>query len=232
MPDFFSDTFLFAFLSGVVPALLWLWFWVREDNLHPEPRGRIFMVFFMGMIAVIFVLPFQQLANDFFGGVTDRTIIAWSAIEEFFKLLVAFLFALRTKYMDEPVDALIYMITVALGFSALENALFLFKPLNDGDVIRTVITGNMRFIGASLLHTVSSAVIGLGIALTFYKSRFARRVAAIIGLIVASALHAVFNLFIMESNGSSDTFVIFAYVWGGVIFLLLLFERIKRIRPS
>ena len=49
----------YALLSGVLPALLWLWFWLKEDNLHPEPRKVIARTFISGAIAVIFALIFE-----------------------------------------------------------------------------------------------------------------------------------------------------------------------------
>ena len=48
-------------MGGVAPALLWLWFWLKEDNQKPEPKGLIATIFFIGMICVIVVIPFQNL---------------------------------------------------------------------------------------------------------------------------------------------------------------------------
>ena len=36
-----STHFAIAFLAGLIPALFWLWFWLREDKAHPEPRALI-----------------------------------------------------------------------------------------------------------------------------------------------------------------------------------------------
>ena len=30
---------LFALIGGFVPALVWLWFWLKEDKQKPEPKG-------------------------------------------------------------------------------------------------------------------------------------------------------------------------------------------------
>ena len=118
-----SQTLLFALLGGVLPALLWLWFWLKEDKKSPEPRGLIFMSFVAGMMVVPLVIPFQQFAATYFFGIIALT--SWAATEEILKFLAAWLFVLRRKEMNEPIDAVIYMITIALGFSAFENALYL-----------------------------------------------------------------------------------------------------------
>ena len=51
------------------------------------------------------------------------------------------MFILWRRDVDEAPDYVIYMITVALGFAAAENMLFLFSPL-DGGVIDGIATGS------------------------------------------------------------------------------------------
>ena len=58
------QTILFALLGGVLPALLWLWFWLKEDKKRPEPRGLILLAFIAGMLTVPVVLPFEKLADS------------------------------------------------------------------------------------------------------------------------------------------------------------------------
>ncbi len=224
---FSFQTLTFALLGGILPALLWLWFWLKQDKKRPEPRGLILLAFVVGMIAVPVVLPFEKLADSYFSGTV--AIILWSATEEIFKYAFAYFAVLRRKAMDEPVDAVIYMITVALGFAALENTLFLIGPIVDGNFMDTVINGNLRFLGATLLHTLSSAMIGVMIALSFYKKSIYKKTYAFFGLVLAIILHSLFNFFIMRGSGDK-IMTIFIFVWIGIIILILLFEKVKRIR--
>lgn len=221
------QTLLFALLGGILPALLWLWFWLREDKKRPEPRGLIMLSFVAGMIAVLFVLPFQKFADTYFTGIV--VIVLWAAVEEIFKYGGAYFSALKKKAMDEPIDAVIYMITVALGFAALENALFMLNPLMNGDIASTIVNGNLRFLGATLLHTLSSATIGIMIALSFYKSKWMRKLYTFFGIILAIVLHTLFNFFIIEGGGNK-MFIVFFSVWVGIILLILIFEKIKKIK--
>lgn len=219
-----------ALISGVLPALLWLWFWLREDNLHPEPRNRIAKTFLAGLFSVAIVLPLQMfIANKTNTGSSEQYLL-WAFIEEFMKFAAAFIVALSTDIMDEPIDAVIYMITAALGFSAIENALFILKPLADGNITGLIVTTNLRFIGASLLHIASSASIGLCIALAFYENSKMKHLAILTGLILATALHTAFNLFIIKTSGL-ETFKVFGVVWLGVVLLMYLFEKVKTIKP-
>lgn len=224
MPDI--PTFAWAFAGGLLPALFWLWFWLKEDRRCPEPKGYILLAFIVGMIVVPLVLPVERYIAGIFAGMT--AIILWSAVEELFKFIGVRLTVLRRTIADEPTDMVIYMITVALGFAALENTFFLLNPLAEGSVVSTILTGNLRFVGATLLHVLSSATVGVALAFAFYKSPAAKRLATAIGLILAIVLHAVFNLLIITSKGEY-TFAVFVGVWIGIIALLLFFERVKRI---
>jgi len=226
MADLTVSTVLFSLLGGIVPALLWLWFWLQEDKLHPEPRGRIMFAFWGGMLAVPLVFPLEKLAFSYFG-MSAVTFLVWAAIEEGMKFFMAWVTALRTKAYDEPIDALEYMITVAVGFAALENTLFILNPLIDGNGFQGLVTGNMRFIGASLLHIVASAVLGYCIGREFYRPMKWKIIWRALGLSAAIALHTVFNLFIIYKNGSK-TFAVFTCVWVAALGVLLLFEKIKK----
>ena len=39
------QTLILAVVAGFFPALAWLWFWLREDSEHPEPRRLIALAF-------------------------------------------------------------------------------------------------------------------------------------------------------------------------------------------
>jgi RsiW-degrading membrane proteinase PrsW (M82 family) len=221
-------TVIYALLAGILPALLWLWFWLREDNLHPEPRTLVAVTFLGGMIVVVVAIICERYVYDV---VLDQNYryIAWAAIEEICKLLAVSVIALHSRQMDEPIDAMIYCITIALGFAALENSLFILSPLDSGNIARGIITGNMRFIGATLVHTVCSAIIGFMIGVTFYKNLFIKTIAIIFGVILAIVLHAGFNLSIIDET-VTNTLKVFSWVWIAVVILIILFEEIKGIR--
>jgi RsiW-degrading membrane proteinase PrsW (M82 family) len=218
---------IYSFVGGILPALFWLWFWGREDKLHPEPRGHLLIVFLGGMASVLLVYPLQKLAFDAYG-LTASTLFIWASIEELAKYVVVALLVLYTVDYDEPVDALIYLITAALGFAALENTLFILSPMLDGDFAKGLVTTNMRFIGASMLHVVCSAILGYTIARAFFANKVMKMTWRIFGLSLAIGLHTVFNLFIIGDENGSKTFLAFSVVWMMAIVVLILFEKVKK----
>jgi RsiW-degrading membrane proteinase PrsW (M82 family) len=221
---------IYALLGGIIPALIWLFFWLREDSKHSEPKLLILRTFVFGMISVLLVLPYQSLVDGRFPGSTALAFLLWAALEETFKFGAAYFGGLRSKEDNEPIDPIIYMITAALGFVALENALFILRPLIDGDVSTSILTINMRFLGANLLHIVSSGLVGAALAISFYRSEGIRVQFVLIALIIATIFHTAFNLLLMSSTDIGSAVAVIS-VWISVGGLLILFEKAKTIAP-
>src|SRR3989344_3045443 len=191
------NTFLWAFLGGILPALLWLWFWLKEDGKNPEPKRLIVAALVSGMLAVPIALYFEGVAKSAIQS-GFYLLLAWAIIEEVAKYLGAYIVAFRSicldksKCMDEPIDPAIYLISAALGFAALEKSLFLLAPVGQGIFFASLITGNLRFVGAMVLRVVASGALGLAMGLSFYKSAAAKRLYFALGLCTSIALHTLF----------------------------------------
>jgi len=215
-----------ALLGGVVPSLIWLWFWLKEDNQKPEPKGLIAILFIVGMISVVFVIPIQKFIQSNVSSYQWQ-IIGWASIEEIMKYLGVVIILYKTNRIEEPIDWPIFLITVALGFAALENTLFLLKPISLNETTVGLLTGQLRFLGSTLLHAVSSGTVGIALGLSFYMKKFMKRIYLFIGLILAITLHSTFNFFIMKDNGSG-ILKILGFLWVVTIIIMLLFEKIRR----
>jgi RsiW-degrading membrane proteinase PrsW (M82 family) len=225
-PGFDAKTFITAILWGIVPALLWLFFWLREDKEHKEPRGLIFLTFISGMVSVFFAVGIQKVVA-LLPYHNTALITLWVVVEECIKLLVILLIVRPTRYIDEPIDYGIYFIIAGLGFAGMENALFLLKPLAVSDATVALLTGQMRFLGSTLLHATASGLIGIMVGLAFYQGRTVKIFSGFIGLALAIGLHTVFNLFIIDNNGET-TLQIFGFLWVVTIINILLFEKLRR----
>lgn len=220
-------TLVIAFFGGIIPSLLWLWFWLKEDEEHPEPKRLLAIVFVMGMIAVVVVLPIQKFIQNSVSSY-DSQLILWASAEEILKYLAVLVILYKTNNANEPVDWPIYLITAALGFAALENMLFLLKifPSSIGTTL-SLSTGNLRFLGANLLHAISSGIVGISIGISFYMQKWERNSFLFVGFLVAIALHSAFNFFIIRNDGN-DFLKVLAFLWVVTIIVMLLFEKVRR----
>ncbi|KKS03762.1 MAG: hypothetical protein UU82_C0021G0004 [Candidatus Nomurabacteria bacterium GW2011_GWC2_41_8] len=219
-----------AFLGGIIPSLLWLWFWLKEDEENPEPKGLLALVFVMGMLAVVVVLPVQKFIQAHIGS-SEGQLVLWAGAEEILKYLAVLIILFKTNHANEPIDWPIYLITAALGFAALENSLFLIKPLSVSGATVGLLTGQLRFLGSTLLHTVSSGTIGITIGISFYMDEFRRKWFLFVGFLVAIALHSAFNFFIIRNDGN-DFLKVFAFLWVVTIIVMLLFEKVRRMSTN
>lgn len=229
-PSMTFSQFIAALLVGLIPSLLWLFFWLREDATRSEPRWLLAMCFMAGMIMVLVCIPIEQWLQTLAQTETMKYTL-WAMAEELAKFIAVGAIALHTAWNDEPIDAMIYCIAVALGFAALENTLFVMNPLSHGSAVAvSIIHGNLRSIGATLVHVVSSATIGFALGFNFYHGKAAKFFGWLVAVLVAIAIHASFNISVVHAS-ASDTLKSFGWIWGAVVIIIILFEEVKAVKP-
>lgn len=218
-----------AIFWGILPALAWLVFWIRsEDKKDREPWSLIIMVFLIGMLSVALVIPLEHTVAPY---IKDRNIlmIVWAAIEEIVKYLAIMLTIRGLAHVDDPIDYAMYFIAGALGFAGLENILFLMNAEIISNTTVKLMTGNLRYLGSTLLHAVSTGIIGIGLGLSFYQRWNNKFYYVVGGIIAAVTLHAGFNLFIMNSS-DQNFFRTFGLLWVVSIISILLLEKLRRLK--
>jgi len=232
MIDYYHNIVI-ALVSGFIPTLVWLWFWQREDRKKPEPFYLIVIAFLGGMVATIISFFLEKItAVSFISPASpDFVIYASPIIEEVIKFSLALYLVLRRDDNDEPIDATIYLITVGLGFAALENTFYIFDNIRTAGMTTALAMGDLRFLGAAVLHTLSCATIGVFWGLAFYKNWILKTLAIIFGLALAILLHSAYNYFIISTN-NQVVIVTLGLIWFGAIVLMLILEKVKLVRPG
>jgi len=210
----------------------------------------VLKMFFFGMLAGVMAAIIEVaiffLASFFFQAQIEKYVIVFFIIEQF--IVIALIeelckfFMVKVKVLDhpefdEPVDAMLYMIIVALGFAALENVLVLVL-MERAIIMNAVLITLFRFLGATFLHALSSGTLGYYLALSILepKDRF-KSIAK--GLSVAVVLHALFNIAIInivvgieERNFSlfiiASVFLV-VLLSGLACFLSRCFKKVKKI---
>jgi RsiW-degrading membrane proteinase PrsW (M82 family) len=200
MPTIANLTFTnIAFLValGLLPSLIWLFYYLKHD-LHPEPKRLIVKTFLMGVLfaPVVALLQwlFVEIASNFYDIYKPgASFFLWAAaVEETIKLLAVRVAVLKHAEFDEPTDAMIYMVTAALGFAAIENVLVLMNIIPNGTSYAVGVLA-LRFIGATFLHALAAAITGYFLAISWFFRRHALKL-ILLGLTLATSVHFLFNM--------------------------------------
>lgn len=191
---------------AIIPSVIWLLWYLRKDR-HPEPKRMIVRVFIWGMLiafpAILIENAGIEIARSLALPVFVTTLVVYflivAATEEVLKFFVVHFRVLRrTMQLDEPVDAMVYMIVAALGFAAIEN-IFLLTPLFEKDFVATLHIAFSRFVGATLLHALASGIIGYYLALHIFKAKKGFP-PLIHGFTLAILLHGFYNILVIQTE--------------------------------
>lgn len=234
---------LFYILLGIIPSLIWLNFYLRKDS-HPESNQMVIKVFLLGMLSVFPALLFQKLFYplrldpEYFLSNAFNIFIGVALIEELAKYFAVWIGLFRQTEgnkaeaaLDEPTDIMIYMIIAGLGFAALEN-IFLIFTTSYFPFQETIRLTFLRFIGATFLHALASGIFGFLLAFSYFELKYKKRL-FLIGLLLATALHGLYNFFIIESRMFSPLFlpfIVFLILINFGVFISFAFKKLRNIK--
>jgi len=233
-------------LFGILPGLLWLFYYLRKDS-HPEPKAMILKVFFYGVIITLPVFfiqiwLYQLLSNNlsfqlFLDYPIIVDIIKWFFIialtEETLKYIGLRFTVLKNSQLDEPIDLMIYMVIVAIGFASLENVLYLSSPINSLS-FNVILQSNAkislaRFFSATLLHTLCSALLGYFLALSFLRGK-QKFLLTTTGIVIATGLHGLFDFSIIKLPTPFNIIIPTTIIIGLMVFVIYGFKELKKLK--
>ncbi|MDD2731496.1 MAG: PrsW family glutamic-type intramembrane protease [Candidatus Portnoybacteria bacterium] len=229
---------------GILPSLIWLFFYLHKDA-HPEPKKLVFNVFFWGVMAgpaaILLQLSARWLGNmttDWPSFLKDLGYRDWRfffnilllapVAEECLKYAVVRWKILKNPAFDEPLDAMLYLIISALGFAAIENSLNIFF-LTDLR-IETALTHTLaRFLSATLLHALSSGILGYFLARSLFDSEKRKRL-LFVGFLAAISIHSFYNLlaWLMETEKLFAGLAMAGLLAGLTVLVSWQFRRLKK----
>lgn len=223
--------YLTIFAIGLAPSIIWLVFFERTERDRPERVRDLAFAFIIGSLSTFVALFVQIGIARYFAlsGIDMHSTLGVSVlatVEEIIKFLAVFCVVARRNILKCPLDAMIYMITAAVGFAAVENIALL---INTGAVhtilsdIKTTEVIILRFMGATLLHSVASGIIGFHWALGWVRGKLLW-LHILSGIIIASILHTGFNILVLEYGPASWGLVFVAII---AFFLLIDFEELR-----
>lgn len=185
-------------LSGVIPALVAMWFVDRLDRKRPEPPRLRRMAAFLGMVSVIPALIIGILLSRNVGsqlgsaityqGASFNSFIIAAAVEEACKIGVILWILYGHPELDERMDGIVYACRAGLGFALVENVFYLMSEVTLAGQLTTWI---LRALLAVPGHAMWTGMIGAMAA----SRRFDGRGLGILGgYLLAVAFHGAYDL--------------------------------------
>jgi RsiW-degrading membrane proteinase PrsW (M82 family) len=220
------------FFFAILPSFLWLNFYLRKDQ-RPEPKSMVLKVFFFGMLFAFLALFLEKFLIEGIEviklpqKITDliKIFFGVALVEEFLKFLVVRETVFESKELDEPIDCMIYMIISGLGFAATENLLLLF-PLKSEVLGKLFQISFLRFVSATFLHALSSAIVGFFIGISFFRKKERFKLITF-GIIFATLLHGLYNFSIIEFGEKVGLFLSAILILISAYFVSNFFKRLK-----
>jgi len=231
-----TETKILLSIFAVVPALIWLKFYLSKDD-HPEPPIYLFLTFLGGagflFIGRIFYYAYGEMCKYFFGfelsvnfetvGIFGVALLA--TLEEILKYIPVRIMDIKSKVLDEPVDMIIYMVTSALGFAATENIGYVIRQFQFEGIHSAVGLNILRSFTSVVLHALASGIFGYILAFEFLKGK-KRLIIWLSGLFMAALLHTIFNYFIISIG---DGILVLILLLFSSFFLLEAIQYLKNL---
>ncbi len=188
---------------AVTPPLAFLLYINHLDRLEPEPHGLILKTLLLGAAAVIPVAVAEALliqipfpASEGLAGAAYRSFAVIAPVEEAAKLAVVLLFIWNNANFNEENDGIVYAGAAAIGFSLVENVLYVVQ---NGPV-----TGVMRAVTAVPLHTFTGVIMGYFVGMARFAPSPAagrRRIAA--GFFAAFLVHGAYDTLVLSGTAAA-----------------------------
>ena len=210
-------------LITILPSLLIVAFFVKSDRF-PEPTSQIIKIFMFGVFLCIpaFLINTELsyiYANTDIDEALISSFLSAAPVEEVLKFTVLYSLVYKMKDFNEPIDGIVYGVTVSLGFATLENIYYVYF-LSDYFDSTSQSLALLRSFSAIPAHGIFGATMGY----FFMKYAFIKKENNLaLCMIVPILLHGAYNYF--AYNFFIIALLIVIISW---IVLIRAFSRLKK----
>lgn len=227
---------LAAIGMSALPALLWLGYFYSQDRHEPEPKHYVFGIYLLGAFVagpaahflVGQVTTEQTAAAPVLSALSMQGVLMAFLVKGLAQELCKYTVVRYTIYLspefDEPMDGVIYMTAVAVGFASYEN--YLYLQGHEGEVFLSIAAA--KLVVTTLAHACFAGVLGYAMGRAKFASISApvRSLTLFIGLMGATGLSGAFALIrdMLIASGMTVTpwrVVAFAFGFAAFVFVIL-----------
>lgn len=195
-------------LISFLISYTWYRYLTWLDPFEREKLGWEIGFFLLASLGTFLTFPLSNFVISATGVRLDGTLwndwwycaVGIGLVEESVKLLPLVLLLLFTKQCNEPFDLILYGSLSALGFAFVENTIYLENT-------QLYAVGG-RLLFASVAHMFFTSIIAYAMAMARHRGRSMLLYGAI-GLVLASAAHGFYDLWLITPNGAFALTLVF-----------------------
>ena len=207
-------TFLLVVLA-ILPSFLIIFWIYRQDRYEKEPFSQLFRAFVVGCVstipAMLLQIQFQDWENA--DSLWDTAIFAFAIVgitEELSKFILLRLFIYPLDDFNEPMDGIVYAVVVGMGFSTVENLIYVFDSEGGGNIATAI----GRAFTAVPAHAAFAVLMGSYIGLAKFVPE-KRNYYMFLGLALSIFFHGLYDFFLLQKVYEGlGALAIGALVWG------------------
>ena len=179
---------------SLAPVVLLFWFFYVRDKYEKEPPGLLIRLFAFGAFAVLPAVAFSLFLGRFtefylipgtLKYILIENYLVIGLVEEMVKLYVVVSVAYGHPAFNEPYDGIIYAITAALGFAAVENILYVYQG--------GVGVGVARMLLAVPAHALFGSFMGHYLSRSKFSNGGRSTGLMYLALLIPAFLHGTYN---------------------------------------
>lgn len=140
---------MFLIVLALLPAIALVAWIYRQDKVEKEPGKLLWKIFFLGVLSVIPTIILELILGDVVGLFFEETSVAYivldnficvAVVEEYWKMKAAKKASWKDPAFNYKFDAIVYCVTSALGFAAIENVIYVMDGGMDTAITRMLLS--------------------------------------------------------------------------------------------
>jgi protease PrsW len=214
-------------LWAILPSILVSIYIARKD-LFPEPKSVIAASILFGFLIFIPHFIFFSIIGNFYWDYLDgldtlfqqEVVINFfqaAFVEEALKYLVFLFLIVRFNAFNEPMDAIVYGVSISLGFSLMETLEWANLIFQDQGPFMALEDAQIRSWSSNMLHAGCGMIMGLILSKAFFHKKY-NFLKLFLALFIPILVHASYNLGISYEPLYFMTTIILLLCYGLIFF--------------
>ncbi len=201
-------------LAALIPGIAWLAYFYRCDRFEPEPVRLVIRTFFVGMLVALAMGAVYSGIDYPWGPYMWAAVFFAPLVEEPAKFLAVRWTVYNSSQFNEPFDGIIYAVSAALGFAAVENIIYVAGGWFEVNPMAGMVTLLSRTVLSVPGHALFSAWWGAALGYSKGRKPLSQILMVGGGLIASMVFHGAFNWFAGNELLGGLVFLVFlAVLW-------------------